>query len=334
MLLKKGSYQKKVSQVFSGSAQLRVAVAFLGKGAEVKFEKSDARKIRLICNLKQGGTNPDVVEKLIALKPKVTVRQLDNLHAKLILGDSSMVLGSANLSSNGLGCEGGKAAALEEIGILSEDQTMLAEAGTWFEAQWRKARAITTGDLDAARKLRADRQGGTPQERPVSRLTDVDQKLLKGRDVRFVIYRDGLSDPADEHVNDLLLKIDAAAFGNCKELDFYEAWADGQLPVDREVVLIPVYFGTRGKVEVHALQQPLGMKNPDLTDEAYDLHVMRVVDDVARLDLPFCFGPKERKQLAEDLRPWLAHISKCFERNGNGLCVPVSEFLQYLGKQG
>src|SRR4051812_40767983 len=76
------------------------AVAFWGAGAELKWGKLQKRKIRIICNLSMGGSNPSVIEKMMEL---YSVRQHDRLHAKVYIGKNEAVITSANASTNGLG---------------------------------------------------------------------------------------------------------------------------------------------------------------------------------------------------------------------------------------
>ena len=78
------------------------AVAFWGRGAEELTRGIGHDNVKIICNLKSGGTNPYVIEVL----QHQNVRQNDLLHAKVYLGDNAAIVCSANASANGLGFEG------------------------------------------------------------------------------------------------------------------------------------------------------------------------------------------------------------------------------------
>jgi hypothetical protein len=78
------------------------AVAFWGKRSETLIDSDRRRNVKLICNLKMGGTNPNVVRKI----PRDLVKQIDTLHAKVYIGDNFAGVTSANASANGPGLEG------------------------------------------------------------------------------------------------------------------------------------------------------------------------------------------------------------------------------------
>lgn len=121
----------------------RCAVAFWGKGAETRVGDN----ARIICNLRMGGTNPAVIEKLMKQLGRDHVRQCDKLHAKVYLGRESAIITSANSSANGLGFEGPDSYWLE-AGVLV---TELSNIESWFEALWKNgSRGISEADLQFA----------------------------------------------------------------------------------------------------------------------------------------------------------------------------------------
>ena len=122
------------------------AVAFWGNGAESLFPNPAARQIRVICNLKMGGTNPGVIKTL--RQNGVDVRQSDNLHAKVYIGNTEAVVTSANASINGLGLEGTEVEGWIEAGVFVNRDDALR----WFDRQWEECRAISPADLNDARK--------------------------------------------------------------------------------------------------------------------------------------------------------------------------------------
>ncbi|EXI65167.1 MAG: hypothetical protein AW08_03439 [Candidatus Accumulibacter adjunctus] len=127
---------------------IAIAVAFWGKGAEALLPAD--RRFRLICNLSMGGTNPAVIETLLA-RPGIDVRHLPDLHAKVVLTASGAVVSSANFSANGLGLDGG--AGWQEAGMLiPADDPEFVKAYGWFEQLWRMAQPITETTLAEAAK--------------------------------------------------------------------------------------------------------------------------------------------------------------------------------------
>jgi hypothetical protein len=103
--------RQEVVRLFSVSNGRRVAIsAFVGEGAEAYLPKPAG--LELICWPKEGGTNPDVLRRLMKRGAKVSF--VDSLHMKLYWSeDLGAVLTSANLSTNALG-----SGNLKEIGIL------------------------------------------------------------------------------------------------------------------------------------------------------------------------------------------------------------------------
>lgn len=134
-----------VERVLNNKA-VKCAVAFWGAGAESLFGV-DVKEARIICNLSMGGTNPTVIENLMK---RYDVRQCDALHAKVYIGDSKAVVGSANASTGGLGFEGKK--GWIEGGVEIQKVEPIVE---WFDALWRDAdatREISVADLESAKQ--------------------------------------------------------------------------------------------------------------------------------------------------------------------------------------
>jgi hypothetical protein len=127
------------------------AVAFWGKGAEASIGARQNRDIRLICNLKMGGTNPEVIERLI--DSGMSVRQSDRLHAKVYIGKEKAVVTSANASINGLGLEGEEVSGWIETGV----EIPAHEALPWFNETWNRSRLITPQDIEDARRIFRER---------------------------------------------------------------------------------------------------------------------------------------------------------------------------------
>ncbi|RWN11445.1 MAG: hypothetical protein EOR94_27485 [Mesorhizobium sp.] len=132
------------------------AVAFWGNGASSRLGKrSPQGKLpRIICNLTSGGTNPYEVEKLIGndLGAYGQVKQSNTLHAKVFLASDRAVVGSANVSTNGLGIEGGTPAKWIEAGVLVTDKGQLGQISAWLETEWEGAAIIDRNDLLRARE--------------------------------------------------------------------------------------------------------------------------------------------------------------------------------------
>ena len=127
---------------------LLVAVAFWGMGAETML--NERHNYKLICNLRTGGTNPEII-RMLRSRNHCEVRQLDRLHAKVFIGSTGAVVSSSNFSTNGLLLEGADADAWFEAGIaITSTESVYGETVDWFWNLWMQAEMITNEDLDHA----------------------------------------------------------------------------------------------------------------------------------------------------------------------------------------
>jgi hypothetical protein len=146
--------RKEIRLGIQTSQRADLAVAFWGDGAIEELDLTKhAGKLRIICNLETGGTNPKVVEQLIEIQDQrgssLKVRQNDRLHAKVYLFDDFAIVGSSNASTNGLAFEGSELTHWLEANILTRDPTVLASLRLWMNGLGR--RKVTSGDLARAK---------------------------------------------------------------------------------------------------------------------------------------------------------------------------------------
>lgn len=118
---------KTIPEIIKMSKHTDVAVAFLGiDGSKIlPLKKGD----RLIVDMspatvKAGATNPFEIEKLIKRGVKVFTRR--NLHAKVVLTDKSVLVGSANVSKNSRDM-------LDEAAIFSTDALAVKRSRDFIE---------------------------------------------------------------------------------------------------------------------------------------------------------------------------------------------------------
>jgi phosphatidylserine/phosphatidylglycerophosphate/cardiolipin synthase-like enzyme len=123
-------------------------VAFWGEGAQHLID--DAKPHLIVLNLRSGGTNPDVVRAIHGMRG-VTVRQLDTLHAKVVIADSGAIVSSANFSTNGLALDGHGILTWQEAGVyMPADAADFDALGDWFDKLWSRSSVILEADLVAA----------------------------------------------------------------------------------------------------------------------------------------------------------------------------------------
>jgi len=167
MLLLENDLTKAIKDLLLTETKLRIAVAFIGDGA-TQLINPNANDVQIICNLTMGGTNPKEVRKLIKKYGKNNVRQVDNLHAKLYIGAEYAIVGSANMSANGLGTQPN---ALREAGYQFKlGQPSGKRSIDWFDVQWKEAHLITNDDLKNAEdkwKRRDPVRNGEPDSKDI-----------------------------------------------------------------------------------------------------------------------------------------------------------------------
>ena len=109
-LLRSSEIRAEIIKLFSARKRRVAIVAFVGDGAEAYLPRP--KDLQLICWPKAGGTNPNVLRRLV--KRGANISFVNSLHMKLYWAEAGgSIVTSANLSTNALG-----AGNLREIGVL------------------------------------------------------------------------------------------------------------------------------------------------------------------------------------------------------------------------
>lgn len=133
-----------------------MAVAYWGKaGAEQtgiaeRVRVGGAGNVQVLCDLASGACNPAEIEGLQAAG--VEVKTLNDLHAKVWITASAVIVGSANASTSGLADET-RLGSKVEAALLSRDRELARTIRTWFDGKWQKARPVNDEMLREARRL-------------------------------------------------------------------------------------------------------------------------------------------------------------------------------------
>ncbi|WP_295388617.1 phospholipase D family protein [uncultured Thiodictyon sp.] len=112
----------------------KVAVAYVGKGWSDYLAADCLEKLELVVS-PTFGSNPRAIEDIMRKIGHENVYFLDELHAKIYLGKKAAVVGSCNLSDNGLGDIG-----RWEVAVLLEDAESLQELEDTFANYKRLAK--------------------------------------------------------------------------------------------------------------------------------------------------------------------------------------------------
>jgi hypothetical protein len=218
---------------------LDIAVAFWGEGAiqQLGLDQGD-RSYRVILDLDSGGTNPKVVAELLDLRPSL-IRVANRLHAKAFIGASEVLVGSANASANGLGGEGTEATRWTELGLLTRDPKLVAEAKAWFARLWRDSEEITPTRLRKAFDAWRSRQRIRPREITKSKANILDaarsnRNAFKNRGIYVVVDVTFYSETA-------IKKIDKIQQETGSEPYCWEGWK--KMPLDSWFISFSDYVG-------------------------------------------------------------------------------------------
>lgn len=319
MFLSSENYLNQVKQLADSSRNLSLAVAFWGSGAEKLFESWRGDQLRIICNLSSGGTNPYAIRRLIAI-PGVEVRSLDDLHAKVMLGDSAALIGSANFSANGLGLEGDECNGWREAGLFTEDPKQLDDAQTWFEIIWNEAVPVCEEALQQAEENWRKHRDHRPALGCSKRLVDQPAIALRDRQVYLAIYWERASPRAHQVFAEVQRDLELTDQSMRRGFDFFEDWpddGDNALPEGADIIM--VRYGPSGGITV----QNAWVRDSDL-DKA-PIKILRKRHQVA----DWTFSRQDQDLLTKRLKPWLSALNDEGFFDSGARCVPLHKFLAW-----
>lgn len=324
MFLASTDYQQAVTSLAAEEEELLAAVAFWGKGADALVCPQTGQRARLICNLDSGATNPHVI-KALRKKPGVTIRQSDRLHAKVIAGKNKALVGSANVSANGLNLEGSEQSWWDEAGLMTEEPAQIAAIHLWFAAQWEASRDISDKDLQLAQLRWSQRRSGRTASAPLTALERLRPTDAEDREIYLVIYNEAMSEEAEKAWRDVQKKRACQPQVETSVLPpMYESWPN--LPTD--ALLIDLYYqeGFGMKCTGVFIRTPLQDINFTYSDgSAGHMALCRQVHDV----MGYSFENKEARQFVKHIRPHIKEIMQYATRSeeSSSVCIPFSEVL-------
>jgi hypothetical protein len=323
-------YKKSLTSLISEEKNVDFAVAFWGEGAQDLIPENTDHTIRIICNLTTGGTNPSVVRSFLTRirdgNSSLQIRHSSRLHAKVVVGSKQALIGSANLSTNGLGLEDESLAHWLEAGIHTCDLQEIGAAQKWFETLWQSDAVSEINDEDlAAAQIAWDRkQNARPplDGDPMSPFTmgkfSVDE--LRGRPAYVTIYRKWLSREARE-AKEAEEQSASLALKQAGKIDWwaYECW-DGlpQAPAE----LLGIYWGLKGKLLVEGVCTLVSCKSVPFTyDNGEDGWIELAAPRPQLLGRPFT--TQDASALKEEISEFIEVLwhNARKQENGEHACV-------------
>lgn len=185
--LTRRALSERIQEIIRGG-NARCAVAFLGKGAaEFLSGGGGVATPKIICDISMGCTSPHELEALGA-PDAPSLKHVKGLHAKVYISDRGLIVGSANVSDNGIGFEIEHEARFVEAGIFhSPDTSVWREASDWFDELYGGAEPLSAEALESARaSWRVGPRGGGRALRAGSLLDLVRAKPQHFANVGFV----------------------------------------------------------------------------------------------------------------------------------------------------
>lgn len=321
-LLTSENYFSELSKLFENSLELDIAVAFLGYDVLSLFESSSCQNIRLLCNFKSGACNPYLVEKLLKL-PNVQIKTNARLHAKVVLQGTTAIVGSANLSANGLSLEGAEQTAWTELGVKFSNNETVNNTKAWFVELWGKSAMVTTDDLP----MQFENWKKRRKNRPLShrKLSIIDaaleyQEVISDRDIYFAVYREYASQEADtafEQISEESSEVSGTS-------NYFEDWLE--LPDD--AYLVSLRLGPKGGVYFEGLQyMPSEPITKTFTKVDGSEGSIKICSDVNNI-LGFKFTSSDKKHIKQ----YLSHITNEEPEGEFAYIVSLTDWAESVGK--
>lgn len=256
MFLTSENYLTSLKKLLNESKSIDMAVAFWGAGAE-KLLTNLKIPARIICNLTSGATNPAVIKAI--QHHGVTVKHLPDLHAKLVIGNDSAIIGSANCSANGLSLEGDEVKGWQEAGYVISSGHEIAQAQAWFAERWNTADVVDDSLLKEAEIIWRNRSKNRIKSPTQSKsFLSVPLHEIDRRGIVLAFWRAAPTEEGNEF---------AETYKNQNQtqiLEHYEDWFGMlQAPKDRlpGQIVIDVYIGPKGgNIEVSGPFQLIAYK--------------------------------------------------------------------------
>lgn len=141
MFLGKSTYQNAIKDMMREEGTLDIAVPALGNDAVALFSKSRNSRIRLVCNLQHGDSQPEAIAAISQLE-NVEVRNNPRLHARTLISHRSVIIGSANISTTGLSLNDTSSDERIEAGIIVDNPDTITQTRRWFADVWQKSEPL------------------------------------------------------------------------------------------------------------------------------------------------------------------------------------------------
>lgn len=185
---------KAIKNLVKKSKTIYAAVAYWGNGAsEILEGLRPNADICIICDLMSGACNPNETRHLLKTYGNANVLTLDKLHAKVWYTENGAIIGSSNISTNGLALEGKELSGQIEANIFIDDSATLEKIRTWFSEKIKpQARKIKDTDIAKITKIwdekRANRKTGWEGNKKESLYEQLSRNLDAFKDKPYYVW--------------------------------------------------------------------------------------------------------------------------------------------------
>lgn len=315
------------------SSKVDIAIAFWGAGAADALGLLTSKaEIHIICNGATGACNPHEIRKLVGAHPG-QVFSLSTLHAKVVVADGILIVGSANASANGLGLEGAEQTAWIEAALITSDAAAVAEARAWFEQLRADSQTVPVDDrllerMDEAWRFRQKMRPGPSNSQTLIDLIDQTPAIFDNRAIWVRVCTSNASDKADEEFQ----KVIEDDGRNNMEFEYYEGDKTWLQKIPDDAIIFDVWVGPRGRVEINRLfwqcdPRDVPISCPLKGCEDNHFQIVRALEciDIGGVNLQIDGNSKgilsgRLKKHARELRD--------FEGTGVGYTGPFSDFVR------
>lgn len=137
-------FMQRITQVVRAS-DARIACPYLGLRV-LRAVLSETKRWRLLTDAEELIKSPPPSQRAELLKFLVDherhVRHWPGLHAKVVAGDTSVLVGSANLTEMGLGHR-------QEAAVMLDEPALVEEVHAWFDGLWERCETVPATRLEA-----------------------------------------------------------------------------------------------------------------------------------------------------------------------------------------
>ena len=315
---------KRIRRMFSKADDIGCIVAFWGRGADELFRnvREDViGRIRIVCNLTSGGTNPRVIEEL--RNRGFHVKHNSILHSKVYWTNRGIVVGSANASANGLSLESVEQDGWLEAAIHSNEPTNIVSVGNYVDEIWNTSDEITEQDLMNAKKKWKKRRPPPRPNSDIDFITALRNGMFTDRKntVFVVIDVEDISAYEDDVVakaNELQQQYREL---HGRKLDAWVGWEE----IPREEYIVSYWLGRRGGLRFYKVWKTL----PEQCDQD-GLHGTTYQYAYCVRETEIGMTVQQRKQMREIVRYIANNYPETLDKDlyTNGCCIRMECLLK------